>query len=79
MPTLYIREVPEKLYKKLSERAAREKRSLNAEAIVLLEEALGKHKPVKETVKSSIETLRSKYRLKPGKSLVELLREDRNR
>jgi plasmid stability protein len=38
--TLYVRDVPEKLYKRLRARARRNGRSLNAEVLELIDEAL---------------------------------------
>jgi plasmid stability protein len=38
--TLYVRDVPEKLYKRLRTRARRNGRSLNAEVIELIDEAV---------------------------------------
>jgi plasmid stability protein len=40
MPTLYLRDVPVSLYERLRDRAHRNLRSMNAEAIAALEEAL---------------------------------------
>ena len=40
MPGLLIRELPEELHRKLKERAARNRRSLSKEALVILETAL---------------------------------------
>src|SRR6266436_3775814 len=45
MPALHVRNVPEPLYEKLRVRAAREGRSINAEAICILEEALASPSP----------------------------------
>jgi plasmid stability protein len=41
MPGLLIRDLPEDLHRKLKERAARNRRSLAKEALVILETALG--------------------------------------
>jgi plasmid stability protein len=38
--TLYVRDVPEKLYKRLQARARRNGRSLNAEVLELIDEAV---------------------------------------
>ena len=40
MATLYVRDVPEKLYKRLRARARRNGRSLNAEMLELIDEAV---------------------------------------
>jgi plasmid stability protein len=42
VPTLYLRDVPESLYARLRGRARRNRRSMNAEAIAILQEALGR-------------------------------------
>lgn len=79
MATLYVKDVPEELYSKLKEMAVKDRRSISAETIVLLEEVLEGRKLEMEDVLASVVRNRAKYRLKPGKSLVELLREDRER
>lgn len=45
MPTLTLKNVPETLYRRLKERAERNHRSLNREAIRCLEEAAGESAP----------------------------------
>ncbi len=40
MATLYVRDVPEKLYRRLRARARRHGRSLNAEVLELIDEAV---------------------------------------
>ena len=40
MATLYVRDVPEKLYRRLRARARRNGRSLNAEVLELIDEAV---------------------------------------
>lgn len=40
MPTLYLRDVPETLYARIRRRARRNRRSMNAEAIEILQRAL---------------------------------------
>ena len=40
MATLYVHDVPEKLYKRLQARARRNGRSLNAEVLELIDEAM---------------------------------------
>jgi antitoxin FitA len=44
MPTLYIRNVPPEVYEALKARAEREGRSVNAEALVLLEEVAARER-----------------------------------
>ncbi len=43
MPTLQIRNVPQKLYDELKRKAIKSRRSLNQEAIVMLELAMEEH------------------------------------
>jgi ATP-dependent Clp protease ATP-binding subunit ClpC len=45
MPALHVRNVPEPLYEQLRARAEREGRSINGEAIAILEEALSRPSP----------------------------------
>jgi plasmid stability protein len=45
VPALHVRNVPQPLYEKLRERAAREGRSINGEAIAILDEALSRPSP----------------------------------
>ncbi len=40
MPTLYLRDVPERVVAELRRRAAESRRSLSAEAVVIIEEAI---------------------------------------
>lgn len=42
MPALLIKDIPPALHRKLKEVAARNRRSMNRQALVLLEEALGR-------------------------------------
>lgn len=46
MATLTIKNVPEELHKRLRENAARNRRSINSEAITCLESVLGPHRRV---------------------------------
>lgn len=48
MSTLVIKNLPPELHRKLKEQAARHRRSMTREAIVLLEEALGRGDGVRE-------------------------------
>ncbi|MDJ0756508.1 MAG: Arc family DNA-binding protein [Ardenticatenaceae bacterium] len=43
MTNMIIRQIPEELHQKIKERAARHRRSVNKEVLVLLEEALARH------------------------------------
>lgn len=80
MATLYIRTLPQVIYRRLKERAKRNRRSLTQEAAVILEEALRKpERP--EQVWETIDTLRERLRTRYGtfKDSAPLLREDRQR
>ncbi len=80
MPTLYIRTLPQVIYKRLKERAKRNRRSVTQEATVILQEALGKRgRPDEawEMVGSLRERLRTRYGT--FKDSTGLLREDRQR
>lgn len=57
MPTLTIKKVPEELYERLKERATRHRRSMNSEAIVLLERALMPSRRSAEEVIAQAEVL----------------------
>jgi len=51
MPALTIRNIPDELYRRLEESARLNRRSLNSEAIVLLDRSLGRNRRnVEETV-----------------------------
>ncbi|MCX6377331.1 MAG: hypothetical protein NTU88_15070 [Armatimonadetes bacterium] len=79
MPTLYVRDCPDDLHRKLRARAARERRSLGAEVIVLLEEAL-EHEAIRERRSQALENIARRRRSMPKSSdSLDLLREDRNR
>lgn len=48
MPTLYIRDVPAKVYERLRQRARRNRRTLRAEALHLLEQVVAAPAPAAE-------------------------------
>ncbi|MFM9968616.1 MAG: FitA-like ribbon-helix-helix domain-containing protein [Burkholderiales bacterium] len=48
MPGLVIKDLPEKLHRKLKEQAARHHRSMTKEVLVVLERALSEEKPPQE-------------------------------
>jgi plasmid stability protein len=76
MPTLYIRNVPPEVYEALKARAKREGRSVNAEALVALEE-LAERERGREAVDKLLEIA---ARIKPvpgGPSAVEIIRQMR--
>lgn len=82
MPSLQVRNLPEYIYRKLSEKAASEHRSIAQETIVLLEKALEMETKKKSGRRQVIEKiLRTAPLADPHKipDPVKLLREDRRR
>lgn len=83
MPTLHIRNVPAGLYKRIQTIANRERRSVNAQVIALLEHAVARAERPKESMSAILErarALRESIHVPadwPG--TLELLREDRRR
>jgi len=83
MPTLYVENVPEGVYKALRERARKNRRSIAAEVI----ELLGQNVPTAEELRERREFARrmkelsSRAPLTPGPfaSSEEMIREDRER
>jgi plasmid stability protein len=83
MPTLYVENVPGPLYKALKERARKNRKSMAAEVIELLEQNI----PTAEELRSRREFARrmrelsSREPLTPGPfpSAEEMIREDRER
>jgi antitoxin FitA len=59
MPSLTIKGMPDTLYQRLRERAAYNRRSLNAEVIVALEEATGLREDADARIMRRIEARRS--------------------
>ena len=80
MPTLHVRSVPEDLYKRLHALAQEQNRSLSAQVVTLLEQALRDEEQRKEfsSVLQNIRRRRFAPPAKMGDSTV-LLREDRFR
>ena len=60
MPTLTIKNIPEELYALLKRRAEINRRSLNSEVIVCLEQAVGVHRAVPEDYLARARQLREK-------------------
>ena len=82
MPTLYVESVPEDLYEALRARARSKRRSIAAETISILEENVPTAAELRRRQALYRSILRLRKRAKPGKpgpSVEELLREDRNR
>jgi plasmid stability protein len=77
--TLYVRDVPEKLYKRLRARARRNGRSLNAEMLELIDEAVLRELTSDEITERLAE-LAAKIDLPPDAPRPEdIIREERNR
>jgi plasmid stability protein len=80
MPTLHVRSVPEELYNELREKAHESNRSLSAEVVTLLAQALERSRARREHDKALDAIQRRRF--KPGKdapSTGDLLKEDRRR
>ena len=81
MATLHVREVPDRLYEKLKKMAERENRSLTAQVVTLIEEALKNH-DMDERSRKAFERIRAtakKYPLPEDTDVVAMIREDRER
>lgn len=77
MATLHVRNVPDRTYEALRERAGERRTSISAEAIRLIERGLRTDRPGVEEVLARVEATRVKAR--PGApSAAELIREDRD-
>ena len=77
MATLHVRNVPERTYEALRERAGERRTSISAEAIRLIERGLRTDRLGVEEVLARVEATRPKAR--PGApSAAELIREDRD-
>jgi plasmid stability protein len=81
MPLLQIRDLPEHLYRKLADEAAKEHRSLSQQAIAVLAKGLDVEADPKARRKRVLEEIK-RLHLGHGKSLldpVKLIRQDRDR
>jgi antitoxin FitA len=82
MPTLYVRNMPEDLYRKIRTSAASKRRSMAAEVVVLLEEAL-EQEAIKERRLEALtriaERRRNYHAPENASDSLTLLREDRDR
>ena len=77
MATLHVRNVPDKTYDALRERASERRSSISAEAIRLIERGLRTDRVGVEELLGRIETTRPRAR--PGApSAAELIRQDRD-
>jgi plasmid stability protein len=80
MPTLQIRDLPENIHKEIAESAEMSRRSINQEAIVLLEKGLLAAK-VKKNKKALIDKLGKLPKIKglTSDDIVKEIRKDRER
>ena len=79
MATLYVRNVPEKVYAELQKWAAESGRSINALGLELLEQGVARHGQNKNFERKLAE-LKAKYKPLVGPPWPEdLIREDRDR
>jgi antitoxin FitA len=80
MATLHVRSVPEDLYERIQRMAQSQSRSLSAEVITLLYEALEEEENRKQQGNLLAAIRRRRFTLPAGApNSVELLREDRHR
>jgi plasmid stability protein len=80
MATLHVRSVPEDLYERIQNLAQSRSRSLSAEVITLLYQALEEEESRKRQGKLLADIRRRRFALPIGApNSVELLREDRRR
>lgn len=80
MAILHVRDVPDDIYRRLKEKAEAEGRSITAETIILLREALA---PPYQSQRDVLEAISSRRRFSPKRAGAplseELIREDRGR
>jgi plasmid stability protein len=82
MATLHVRNVPDEIYSTIQSLARSRNRSLSAEVITLLQQALRQEQQRQEQLKLVAEIRRSRYTYPKHKRVpdsVILLREDRER
>ncbi len=80
MPTLHVRSVPEDLYQEIQKLAEERSRSLSAQVVTMLAQALEDEKSRKTQIRA-LESIRRRRFSAPKKSpsSLEMLREDRRR
>ncbi|MGB8212604.1 MAG: hypothetical protein WCE68_03495 [Anaerolineales bacterium] len=80
MPTLHVRSVPEDLYERVRELAQLRSRSLGAQVVTMLYEALDEEEQRKDQARA-LTSIRRRRFVPPTKtaSSLDLLREDRRR
>ena len=67
MPSLTLRNIPDPIYEKLKTLAGQNRRSLNSEALTLLEESVGAPRP---SVQAHIERVRELRKMYKGPALT---------
>lgn len=65
MPSITIRDLPDRLHARLRERAARHRRSLNAEIVHTLDQATAPSAEDLETLLADLRRLRGEARVRP--------------
>ncbi len=65
MPTLTIKGMPDSLYLRLKARAAENRRSLNSEILVALEQVVAAAPPDPKALLARVDSVRSKLRVTP--------------
>jgi plasmid stability protein len=80
MPTLHVRSVPEDLYERVRQLAQLRSRSLGAQVVTMLYEALDEEEKRKDQA-LALNSIRRRRFTPPGKTVssLDLLREDRQR
>ena len=80
MNTLHVRSVPDDLYKRLQKLANAKNRSLSAQVITMLAQAVDEEERRKKHAKALVSIQRRRFKApKNAPSTLELLREDRGR
>lgn len=82
MPTLYVRNLPDELHRKLKRLAAERQRSLGAQVIVLLESGLEQEALIRGRAQALEQIAKRRRGFRPPSGAtdsLELLREDRKR
>ena len=80
MPTLHVRSVPEDLYKEIQKLAEERNRSLSAQVVTMLAQAVEDEKSRKAQTKALASIRRRRFAVpKKTPSSLDLLREDRRR
>ena len=81
MPLLQVRNFPEDLYAEISFMAKQEHRTISQQAVVLIQQGLGKKETNKERRKRILEQIMAREIPESVKAIdvTKLIREDRNR